>query len=128
MPTTRSRSRAPKEPSIEDLEDLEERIEEYSKELHERLKKAFTIVEEELHDLTEEHNRLVEDHNKLLDSHKFLWDWHWHQEHVALHREEQPSAFGWLAVVVCSFCFNPEIVPAVLIGWALDSLLHAFKN
>ena len=46
MPTTRSRSRARKELSVEDLEDLEERIEEYSKELHERLKKAFTRVED----------------------------------------------------------------------------------
>ena len=101
-------------------------VEKYLEELNERPKKAFTSVEEELHVLIEDHNRLVGYHNNLLQDHLNLWDWHEHN--VDIHHEERPSAFGWLAIVFFSFCFNPETVPAILIGCSLGFLVDTFKS
>ena len=125
MPTTRSRSRARKELSVEDLEDLEERIEEYSKELHERLKKAFTRVEDELDEIYTLINTLGEDHNNL---------WGWAKRHSDLHNRvrdewDKPPTFWEKVCLFCACWFSPETaVPAVLFGFLLGFLVDAFKS
>jgi len=65
MPTTRSRSRAPKEPSVEELG-----VEKYLEELNERLKKAFTTVEDELDEIYKQIDSLSDWAEHHSDFHK----------------------------------------------------------
>ena len=64
MPTTRARSRATKEPSVEEFE---EHIENHLEELNGRLRRAFKELYEDFHGLIDEHNALVDSHNALRD-------------------------------------------------------------
>ena len=79
MPTTRSRSRAPKEPSVEELG-----VEKYLEELNERLKKAFTTVEDELNEIYKQIISVAEAHDSLSD---------WAERHSDFHKRVRGELF-----------------------------------
>jgi len=70
MPTTRSRPRATKEPSVQKLEEKLEHVEKNLEKLHEGLERNFKAISE--------------DFNELADSHDVLWDWH--KRHCDTHK------------------------------------------
>jgi len=108
MPTTRARSRAPKEPSVEEL------------------KEAIKEIHEELGDFIKHYNRLVEDHINLSESHDVLWDWHkrhWDSHKIArveeppeiTLREEFRGFYSFLFSEICQFGRGTLVVSPLLL-------------
>ena len=116
MPTTRSRSRAPKEPSVEELK---EAIKGIYEELDGIYKQIVSVAEahDSLSDWAERHSDF---HNRVRDEHKRVRD--------ELDELDKPPTFLTKVCLLCAFCFSPvTAVSAVLFGFLLG-FLDAFKS
>jgi len=123
MPTTRARSRAPKEPSVEEL------------------KEAIKGIHEELDDLIKRHNTLVEECINLSESHDVLWDWHkrhWDSHKIArveeppeeTLREEFRAFYSFLFSEICRFGRGAFVLSPLLlfVFLSLYSLVFWVEN
>ena len=113
MPTTRSRSRATREPSAEELKEA-------IKGIYDELDVIYKFLKElaEAHDsLTDWAKHASYNHNRHLD---------WHLEDVLRDELDKPPTFPWLLCVWVFSFFNPEIGVPVLLFSSLLGFLHEF--
>jgi len=121
MPTTRSRSRATREPSAEELKEAIKGIYDELDDIHKFLEELA-----EAHDsLTDWANGLCCEHNRHMD---------WHLEDLLRDELDKPPTFPWLLWVWVCVCvwvfsfFNPEIGVPVLLFSSLHGFLHEFDK